>query len=261
MSLCSIRCFGVGDGLANADRNHSSYLYQFAGNCVLIDCGEPVARSFKASGLSYDLIDHIFISHLHSDHFAGFLMLLQTFWLEKRTKQLRVHLPSDAIAPVQQLLRSVYLFEDLLPFKLLFEPLKKGETIKVGNAQITAFPTTHLEQLRARFQSRYPGDYQAFCFLIESDGARIAHSCDIGAPEDLAPLLGKPIDLLVCELSHFTPEALFKYLRGREIRKLALIHIGRPLWADLKKVEELARNQLPGMQISIPRDGTILECV
>src|SRR5438093_6208943 len=137
MSLCSIRCFGIGDGLSSADRNHSSFLYQFGETSVLIDCGEPVARSFKASGLSYNSIDHIFISHLHSDHFAGFLMLLQTFWLEKRTKELRVHLPADAIGPVQQILRSVYLFEDLLPFKLAFQALKAREPIRVADLQIT----------------------------------------------------------------------------------------------------------------------------
>src|SRR5438093_10065946 len=236
MSLCSIRCFGIGDGLSSADRNHSSFLYQFGETSVLIDCGEPVARSFKASGLSYDSIDHIFISHLHSDHFAGFLMLLQTFWLEKRTKALRVHLPAEAIARVQQLLRTVYLFDDLLPFKLIFEPLKAHEPVRIGKLQITPFPTSHLDQLRARFQKRYPGEYQAFCFLLESEGKRIGHSCDLGAPQDLAPVLEKPVDLLVCELSHFTPEALFKYLRGREIRQLALVHISRPFWDDVQKI-------------------------
>ena len=54
-----LRCFGVGDGTASAERNHSAYRYNFGEVSLLVDCGEPISRSFKASGLSYDLIDRI----------------------------------------------------------------------------------------------------------------------------------------------------------------------------------------------------------
>ena len=38
-------------------------------------CRYVLDASYKASGLSYDLIDAIFLSHLHSDHVGGFFML------------------------------------------------------------------------------------------------------------------------------------------------------------------------------------------
>src|SRR5262245_53277717 len=126
MSACSVKCFGVGDGVPNPDRNHSSYLYTFGDASVLIDCGEPLSRSLKASGVSYVAIDRVVISHLHSDHFAGFFMLLQSFWLEQRRKDLVVQMPEDAIAPFQHMLRSAYLFEELLPFRMRLEPLRAG---------------------------------------------------------------------------------------------------------------------------------------
>lgn len=254
MSALSVKCFGVGDGVPNVDRNHSSYLYTFADATILIDCGEPLGRSLKASGLSYDAIDRVFISHLHSDHFAGFFMLLQSFWLEQRRKELVVHLPQDAIAPLQQMLRSAYLFEEMLPFRLRFEALRPGAGVKVGSVKVMPHPTTHLDKLREKFQSKYPGGYEAFCFLLEAGSQRIAHSCDLGAPEDLAPLLAKPVDLLVCEVSHFEPQALFTYLKGRDIKRLALVHIARGHWEQLDKLREAARSLLPGMEISIPQD-------
>lgn len=259
MSSAAVTCFGVGDGVPNVDRNHSSYLYRLGDATVLIDCGEPVAKSLKASGLNYDAIDRVFISHLHSDHFGGFFMLLQSFWLEQRRKDLVVHLPDEAIAPLQQMLRSAYLFEELLPFALRFEPLRTGQTIQVKNLAITPYPTTHLEKLRQRFQGKYPGRYEAFCFLLENGGQRIAHSCDLGAPEDLSPLLAKPAELVVCEVSHFEPQTLFDYLRGQRIQRLALVHIGRREWQDVEKLAEAARKTLPGVEVLVPQDQAKLD--
>jgi ribonuclease BN (tRNA processing enzyme) len=254
MSLVSVKCFGVGDGVPNVDRNHSSYLYTLGGASVLIDCGEPVSRSLKASGMSYDGIDRLVISHLHSDHFGGFLMLLQSFWLEQRRKELVVHLPREAIAPVRQMLRVAYLFEEMMPFQMRFEPLRSGEAIPIGGLAVTPHPTTHLDKLREKFSGKYPGDYEAFCFLLEAGGKRLAHSCDLGAPEDLAPLLAQPVDLLVCEVSHFEPQALFDYLSRHKVKRLALVHIARWRWEQVEKVREAARKTLPGVEVLVPRD-------
>lgn len=225
----------------------------------MIDCGEPVSRSFKAAGLDYDSVDAIFLSHLHSDHFAGFLMLMQSFWLEKRRRELSIYLPADAIPRVRELLTGVYLFPELLPFPVKYEALRAGEAIKVGGVRITPSPTTHLEQLRGRFQAKYPGDYQAFCFLLEADGLRVVQSCDLGAPEDLKPLLEQPVDMLVCEVSHFTPESLFDFLKGREIRRLSLVHISRPLWQKRDALLEQAKRALPKVTVSIAKDGDVFE--
>src|ERR1043166_4408270 len=227
MESFGLKCFGVGDGLACGDRNHSSYLYRVGDASLLIDCGEPVSRSYKATGLSYELIDRIFISHLHADHIGGFFMLLQGIWLEERKKDLQVHLPGGCIPLIRQMLHAGFLFQELMTFRLNFLPLVSGQTVVEKNLRITPFPTTHLESLRRRYQAKYPGEYAAFSFLLESERWRVAHSADIGAPEDLAPLLTKPLDLLVCELAHVKPEELFAYLKGRDIKRIIFTHGGR----------------------------------
>lgn len=254
MSALSVKCFGVGDGVPNVDRSHSSYLYSFGEVRVLIDCGEPVSRSLKASGLSFDGIDRLLISHLHSDHFGGLFMLLQSFWLDQRRKDLIVHLPEDGIPALQQMLRAAYLFEELMPFKIHFQPLRNAEAISSGAVAVKPYPTTHLDRLKQKFQSKYPGRYEAFCFLLEAAGRRVAHSCDLGAPEDLAPLLAEPVDLLVCEVSHFEPQALFDYLSRHRLKRLALVHIARWQWEQRDKIREAARKTLPGVEVLVPRD-------
>src|SRR5262249_36163816 len=116
MKKFSLTCFGIGDGWPCADRNHASYLYRFGRTSLLIDCGEPADRSFKSTGLSYDAIDAIFISHLHADHVGGFFMLMQGFWLEGRRKDLPVYLPGGGIRPVREMLRTCMIFDELLNF-------------------------------------------------------------------------------------------------------------------------------------------------
>jgi ribonuclease BN (tRNA processing enzyme) len=249
-----LKCFGVGDGWACADRNHASFLYQFGKTSILIDCGESVSRGFKSSGLPCDTIDRIFLSHLHADHAGGFNMFMQGLWLEQRKKELHVHMPSEGINPLRHMLRAAYIFDELLSFKLRFEALKAGKSVATEGVQVTPFHTSHLERLRAAFHKRYPQKFEAFCFLMEVGKLRIGHSADLGSPEDLAPLLAKPLDLLVCELAHFEPAELFDYLRGREIKRIAFVHLARPLWENLKKTRQLAAKMLPGIEVSFPHD-------
>lgn len=255
MPQFSLRCFGVGDGWPSAGRDHSSFLYRFPQQTILLDCGEPVSRSYKESGLDYDLIDRILISHLHFDHVGGFFMLMQGFWLEGRKRQLVVHAPEEGIEPMRELLRVGCIFDELLPFPRRYEPLRVGEVIAGGGMRISPFPTRHLWGLRDQFQSKYPQRYEAFSFLIETEHFRIGHSADIGAVEDLAPLVEKPVDVLVCELAHISPEELFKFLRGRAIGRVIFIHLAREHVENFQKIEALAKQQLGSCPVHWPHGG------
>jgi ribonuclease Z len=250
----SLKCFGVGDGAPCGDRNHSAFLYNFGSGSILIDCGEPLSRSFKATGLSYDSIERIFISHLHSDHIGGFFMMMQGFWLEQRRKDLRVHLPAEGIEPLKRMLEAAYLFDELLKFRFDLEPIQVGQRVDVGDVRVTPYRTTHLESLRKMFQERHPQEFAAFSFLLETDGLRVAHSADLGAPEDLAPLVEKPLDLLVCELAHFEREDLFRYLKGREIQRIVFTHVGRRYWERLEETRRLAAEMMPGIKLTFAHD-------
>jgi ribonuclease Z len=258
MDFLSLNFFGVGDGAADASRNHASFLYNFPNGSFVLDCGEPLSRSFKASGSDCESFDRILISHLHSDHIGGFFMFIQGLWLERRTRPVTVHLPADAIKPIQQMLEAVYLFPEVLPFPLVFEPLRSGEPVRCQDIHITPFRTAHLDRTKERNAAKHPGNYDAFCFLIQTKNLRIGHSADLDSPRDLAPLLEEPLDLLVCELAHFQPAELFAALQGRRIRKLALIHLSEEFWSNRDAVADLAKKMLSGVEIVIPQDNDSL---
>jgi ribonuclease BN (tRNA processing enzyme) len=254
MQKFSVTCFGTGDGSPCADCNHAAFLYRFGKQTILLDCGEPVDRSYKASGLSYDAIDSIFISHLHSDHVGGFFMLMQGFWLERRRKDLSVYLPGYAIKPLREMLRAALIYDELLQFRLRLIPLREKTPVPVGGLRVTPFRTSHLDRLRKRFHKQHSADIASYCFLLECGCRRVGHSADLGKPEDLEPLLAKPLDLLVCELAHFAPEQLFSYLRGSAIKRVAFVHLLRPLRERLAQTRRLAAKMLPDVPHTFPYD-------
>jgi len=250
----SVTCFGTGDGSPCPDRNHAAFLYRFGRTSILLDCGEPVDRCYKASGLSYDAIDSIFISHLHSDHVGGFFMLMQGFWLEKRRKDLRVHLPGYGIKPLREMLRAVLIYDELLQFRLRLLGLRDSRLVSAGSVRVTPFRTSHLDRLRTQFHQARRSDIAAYCFLLEGGSRRVGHSSHLGKPEDLEPLLEKALDLLICEIAHFPPEQLFSYLRGRAIKRIAFVHLQRPLREHLTQTRRLAAKMLPDIPHSFAND-------
>ena len=260
MKSNSVTCLGVGDGWPCADRNHAAFLYRLGGTTLLIDCGEPVDRSFKGLGLGYDSLDAILLSHLHADHCGGLFMLMQGLWLEQRRRELPIHLPGHAIKPLAEMFKTCLLFDELLPFRRKLLPLKAGAPIKIGSAKITPHPTTHLNGLKSKFAGTHPGRFEAFSFLIESGPLRIAHSADLGAPSDLDPLLARPVDLLVCEMAHFGPEQILRHLQGKAIGRILFVHLAEEQWRNLPKLRRLAKKLLPDVPHAFARDGERFDC-
>ena len=71
----------------------TAQLLEINGQMVLIDCGEGTQIQLRKFGIKFARIQHIFISHLHGDHFYGLIGLISTFRLLGRTADLHVYGP------------------------------------------------------------------------------------------------------------------------------------------------------------------------
>ena len=71
----------------------TAQLLEINGQMVLIDCGEGTQIQLRKLGIKFARIQHIFISHLHGDHFYGLIGLISTFRLLGRTADLHVYGP------------------------------------------------------------------------------------------------------------------------------------------------------------------------
>ena len=73
--------------------NPTSQILEIKNRLFLIDCGEGTQVQLRRNKIKFSKINHIFISHLHGDHFFGLIGLISTFSLLNRTTDLHVHGP------------------------------------------------------------------------------------------------------------------------------------------------------------------------
>ncbi len=59
----------------------------------LVDCGEGTLIQMNRYKIKFHRINHIFISHLHGDHYLGLVGLLSTMHLQGRTVDLNLYCP------------------------------------------------------------------------------------------------------------------------------------------------------------------------
>jgi ribonuclease Z len=78
-----------------SERNPSSQLLNIAERYFLIDCGESTQIQLRKFKAKFQSIDHIFISHMHGDHFFGLPGLLSSMHLLGRKQKLRIYCPKE----------------------------------------------------------------------------------------------------------------------------------------------------------------------
>lgn len=75
------------------NRNQTSQLVQVNNHIFLIDCGEGTQLLLKKHKVKFSRINHIFISHLHGDHYFGLIGLISTIHLYGRVEDLYLYGP------------------------------------------------------------------------------------------------------------------------------------------------------------------------
>jgi ribonuclease Z len=73
--------------------NPTSQVLEIRGHLFLIDCGEGTQVQLRKNKIKFSKINHVFISHLHGDHFFGLVGLISTFTLLNRTSDLHIYGP------------------------------------------------------------------------------------------------------------------------------------------------------------------------
>lgn len=75
-------------------RQPTSQVLNINERLYLIDCGEGAQIRMEELGVKRMRIDHIFISHLHGDHFYGLFGLLGSYRVLRRETPLHIHCPA-----------------------------------------------------------------------------------------------------------------------------------------------------------------------
>ena len=90
MKLTILGCYSATPRALN---NTTSQVLEINNHMFLIDCGEGTQVQLRKHKIKFNRIKHIFISHLHGDHFFGLAGLISTFRLLTRETDLHIYGP------------------------------------------------------------------------------------------------------------------------------------------------------------------------
>jgi len=124
-------------------RNHTAQYLQIQNDYFLIDCGEGTQMQmskFKCKPLK---LSHIFISHMHGDHYLGLMGLLFTMHLLRREKELHIFGPPGLAEIITLQLKHS---DSRLNYKIVFHKTDKEEHQLVyenKKVEVWSFPLQH----------------------------------------------------------------------------------------------------------------------
>ncbi|WP_346859779.1 ribonuclease Z [uncultured Draconibacterium sp.] len=134
---------GSNSALPTSNRYPTAQVLEVPGLCFLIDCGEGTQIQIRRNKISFSKIRHIFISHLHGDHFYGLIGLISTMNLMRIKSDLHIYAPSELKDLIQPQLNHI---RGEMTVKPIFHPLnfKKPQRIFENKTiEVFSFPVKH----------------------------------------------------------------------------------------------------------------------
>jgi ribonuclease Z len=139
--MLALTILGNNSAVPAFDRHPTSQVITHNGNNYLIDCGEGTQIQLLRYKVRRSKISHIFISHLHGDHYFGLIGLLNSLSLLGHTQPITLFAP----APLKEIIDlQLKVSDTTLNFTLHFCAIEQaGVLIDSATLRVKCFPTDH----------------------------------------------------------------------------------------------------------------------
>jgi len=164
---------GTGTPIPDPDRSGPATAVVVGDNTYLVDFGPGIVRRAEAALLQRGIgalepgnLKVAFVTHLHSDHTAGYSDLILTGWTSGRSTPLEVYGPTGLKAMTEHILEAYSIDVETRTnsegnqrvisngWKVNAHEIKSGIVYKDANVTVTAFPTKHaMESYGYRFDT------------------------------------------------------------------------------------------------------------
>lgn len=136
MTTFSVTILGCGSATPTNTRHPAAQVVNHNERLFLIDCGEGTQIQLRKYHFKFQRINHIFISHLHGDHYYGMVGLISTFNLLGRTAPLHIFSPPD----LEEIINVLHRYSHVhLNFPLIFHALNfKGKSVVFEDRKLIA---------------------------------------------------------------------------------------------------------------------------
>lgn len=187
---------GTGSGpLPGQDRHMQSSVLVHNGAAYVVDCGLGVTDLFARTGISFDAVRAIFITHQHPDHNVEYGPFLIIGWVHGLKQSVRAFGPPPLTQMTQDYLRSMKVTIDfwaedfkLAPFEMIActDLLKAGSVMQDETAKVTSTLVQH------------PPVHPAYGYRFDFPDRSIAFSGDT-VPVEAVAQMARGADVLVHE--------------------------------------------------------------
>ena len=143
MNKFEVTILGSGSALPTIKKRPTSQLLHYSNKYFLIDCGEGTQVQLRKAKISFLKINHIFISHLHGDHYFGLVGLISSMHLLGRVSDLCIYAPKELYDIINIQLRAS---NTQLRFKIHYSYLESKESMKIfedKNLEVHTIPLKH----------------------------------------------------------------------------------------------------------------------
>lgn len=141
--MFAVTILGNSSALPAHNRFPTSQVITYQDQLFLVDCGEGTQMQMSKYKIRRSKIRHIFISHLHGDHYFGLTGLLTSFGLLGRKEPLSLYAPPELKAILDLQLQTA---SASLGFEIHFTPLLPGSSgiiLSQREMEVSFFPVNH----------------------------------------------------------------------------------------------------------------------
>jgi ribonuclease Z len=134
---------GCHSATPRTNTNPTAQVLEIKNHLFLIDCGEGTQVELRRNKVKFSRIKHVFISHLHGDHYFGLVGLISTFGLLTRATELHIYAPKGLKKVITLQMK---LSDSWTKYPLIFHELtsEKSELIyEDDKVEVRTIPLKH----------------------------------------------------------------------------------------------------------------------
>ena len=199
-----------------SERNQSSYLLRTENEDLILDFGSGALRSLLNFNITYEDINHIFLTHNHPDHISD---LIPFFHACRQTRKRDLNI--FGFKGLKEFIKNVFraiLGTEPRDYKINFVEMENS-VVELDNIKVFSKPVKHTKN--------------SIGFRVEAGGKIFSYSGDSGMIENLIDL-SMNADLAIIESSfpaqmrhdlHLTSAEAGIIARKANVKKLVLTHL------------------------------------
>ncbi len=182
MNLTILGCYAA---TPRSMTNPTAQVLEMKNRMFLIDCGEGTQVQLRKNKLRFSKINHIFISHLHGDHFYGLIGLISTFALLNRQNDLHIYGPKG----VKEItLLQLKLSNSWTGYNLYFHELESKESEVIfedDKVIVTTIPLVHRVYTNGFLFTEKPDDRKLNIDVVQEYGIETCYYQKIKSGGDI----------------------------------------------------------------------------